>query len=88
MSREFPITAPIVVIPPATGVLLTLATGLSRGGKARVIAPFGCALGIIPHMTAAIRARVIARPNGLARMRRRFAAAFAMLGARRVLAEH
>src|SRR5436190_21934413 len=54
MSWEFLLTALIVVISPGTGVLYTLATGLSRGGKASVVAAFGCTLGIVPHMAAAI----------------------------------
>ena len=39
---------------PGTGVLYTLATGLSRGSRASVVAAFGCTLGIVPHMAAAI----------------------------------
>ncbi|MBS0246832.1 MAG: LysE family translocator [Proteobacteria bacterium] len=54
MSLEFLITSFIVVISPGTGVLYTLAAGLSRGGKASVVAAFGCTLGIVPHMAAAI----------------------------------
>jgi threonine/homoserine/homoserine lactone efflux protein len=54
MSIEFLITSLIVVISPGTGVLYTLATGLSRGSHASVVAAFGCTLGIIPHMAAAI----------------------------------
>ncbi len=54
MSLEFLITALIVVVSPGTGVLFTLATGLSRGGRASVVAAFGCTLGIVPHMAAAI----------------------------------
>jgi threonine/homoserine/homoserine lactone efflux protein len=54
MSIEFLITTLIVVISPGTGVLFTLATGLSRGGRASVVAAFGCTLGIVPHMLAAI----------------------------------
>jgi threonine/homoserine/homoserine lactone efflux protein len=54
MSIEFLITSLIVVVAPGTGVLYTLATGLSRGSRASVIAAFGCTLGILPHMTAAI----------------------------------
>ena len=44
----------IVVVAPGTGVLYTLATGLSRGSRASVFAAFGCTLGIVPHMAAAI----------------------------------
>ena len=54
VSPEFLVTALIVVISPGTGVLYTLATGLSRGGKASIVAAFGCTLGIVPHMAAAI----------------------------------
>lgn len=54
MSLEFLITSLIVVVAPGTGVLYTLATGLSRGSRASVFAAFGCTLGIVPHMAAAI----------------------------------
>ena len=54
MRLEFLITSLIVVASPGTGVLYTLAAGLSRGSRASVIAAFGCTLGIIPHMAAAI----------------------------------
>jgi threonine/homoserine/homoserine lactone efflux protein len=54
MSPEFLITSFIIVISPGTGVLYTLATGLSRGARASVAAAFGCTIGIIPHMAAAI----------------------------------
>jgi threonine/homoserine/homoserine lactone efflux protein len=54
VSAEFLITSLIVVVSPGTGVLYTLAAGLSRGSRASVVAAFGCTLGIIPHMAAAI----------------------------------
>lgn len=54
MSLEFLVTALIVVVSPGTGVLFTLATGLARGSSASVVAAFGCTLGIVPHMAAAI----------------------------------
>ena len=54
MSLEFLITSFIVVISPGTGVLYTLATGLSRGARASIVAAFGCTLGIVPHLAAAI----------------------------------
>jgi threonine/homoserine/homoserine lactone efflux protein len=54
MSLEFLITSLIVVVSPGTGVLYTLAAGLSRGARASVVAAFGCTLGIVPHMAAAI----------------------------------
>ena len=54
MSVEFLVTSLIVVVSPGTGVLYTLATGLSRGARASVVAAFGCTIGIVPHMAAAI----------------------------------
>src|SRR5262250_2871412 len=54
MTIEFLITTLIVIVSPGTGVLYTLATGLSRGSRASVVAAFGCTLGIVPHMAAAI----------------------------------
>lgn len=54
MSIEFLITALIVVVTPGTGVLYTLAAGLSRGGRASVLAAFACTLGIVPHLAAAV----------------------------------
>ena len=54
MSIEFLITSLIVVASPGTGVLYTLAAGLSRGSRASIVAAFGCTLGIVPHMAAAI----------------------------------
>ena len=39
---------------PGTGVLYTLATGLSRGARASVVAAFGCTVGIVPHLAAAM----------------------------------
>jgi threonine/homoserine/homoserine lactone efflux protein len=54
MSIEFILTTLVVVISPGTGALYTISAGLSRGAKASVIAAFGCTLGIVPHMLAAI----------------------------------
>jgi threonine/homoserine/homoserine lactone efflux protein len=54
MSIEFIVTTLIVVISPGVGALYTISAGLSRGAKASVIAAFGCTLGIVPHMLAAI----------------------------------
>jgi threonine/homoserine/homoserine lactone efflux protein len=54
MSIEFLITSLIIVASPGTGVLYTLAAGISRGSRASVVAAFGCTLGIVPHMAAAI----------------------------------
>jgi threonine/homoserine/homoserine lactone efflux protein len=54
MSIDFLLTTLIIVVSPGTGVLFTMATGLSRGSRASVVAAFGCTLGIVPHMAAAI----------------------------------
>jgi threonine/homoserine/homoserine lactone efflux protein len=54
LSVEFLITSLIVIVSPGTGVLYTLATGLSRGSRASVVAAFGCTLGIVPHMAGAV----------------------------------
>lgn len=54
MSIEFLLTSFIIVASPGTGVLVTLAAGLSRGARASVIAALGCTLGIVPHMLAAV----------------------------------
>ena len=54
MSIDFLVTSLIVIVSPGTGVLYTLAAGLSRGSRASVVAAFGCTLGIVPHMAAAI----------------------------------
>lgn len=54
MSYEFLITSFIIVASPGTGALYTLAIALSRGARASLVAAFGCTLGIIPHLAAAI----------------------------------
>ena len=54
MSAEFLVTSLVIVATPGTGVLYTLAAGLSRGARASVLAAFACTLGIVPHMLAAI----------------------------------
>jgi len=54
VSIAFLVTTLIVVVTPGTGVVYTLSAGLSRGGRASVIAALGCTLGIVPHMVATI----------------------------------
>lgn len=54
MSLEFLLTTLIIVASPGTGVIYTLAAGLSRGGRASVLAAFACTLGIVPHLVAAM----------------------------------
>ena len=54
MSLSFLLTSLIVVASPGTGVLYTLAAALTRGSRASIAAAFGCTLGIVPHMLAAM----------------------------------
>ncbi len=54
MSLQFLITALVVVLAPGTGVIYTLAIGLGQGRRAATWAAFGCTIGIVPHLAAAI----------------------------------
>ncbi len=54
MSLDFLITSMVVILIPGTGVIYTLATGLGAGRAASVAAAFGCTLGILPHLAAAM----------------------------------
>jgi LysE type translocator len=54
MTLSFLLTSLIVVASPGTGVLYTLAAALTKGSRASVAAAFGCTLGILPHMLAAM----------------------------------
>ncbi|KQV89287.1 LysE family translocator [Pelomonas sp. Root1237] len=54
MNLEFLTVSLLVVASPGTGAAVTIATGLSRGARMAVIAAFGCTLGVVPHMLAAI----------------------------------
>lgn len=54
MSVAFLLTTLIVVVTPGTGAVFSIAAGLSRGAKAGLVAAFGCTLGVVPHMVAAI----------------------------------
>lgn len=54
MSVEFLITALIIVVSPGTGAVYTVGTGLTRGLRMSTVAAFGCTLGIVPHLAAAV----------------------------------
>jgi threonine/homoserine/homoserine lactone efflux protein len=54
MTLSFLLTSLIVVASPGTGVLYTLAAALAQGSRAGIAAAFGCTLGIVPHMVAAM----------------------------------
>ena len=71
MSAEFLLTSLVVVATPGTGVIYTLAAGLTRGARASIVAAAGCTLGIVPHMLAAI--------TGLAALLHTSAVAFGVL---------
>jgi threonine/homoserine/homoserine lactone efflux protein len=54
MTLSFLLTSLIVVASPGTGVLYTLAVALTQGSRPSMAAAFGCTLGIVPHMLAAM----------------------------------
>jgi len=54
VSVDFLLVSLVVIVSPGTGVLYTLAAAVARGSRAGVIAAFGCTLGIVPHMLAAV----------------------------------
>src|ERR1700694_361956 len=54
MTLSFLLTSLIVVASPGTGVLYTLAVALPQGARPSIAAAFGCTLGIVPHMLAAM----------------------------------
>ncbi len=54
MSIEFLLTSLVIVATPGTGVLYTVAAGLSYGTRKSLVAAAACTLGIVPHMLAAI----------------------------------
>ncbi|RRR81948.1 LysE family translocator [Streptomyces sp. RP5T] len=54
MSLAFLLTTLVVVATPGTGVVYTLAAGLSRGPRASIVAAFACTLGIVPHVLATV----------------------------------
>lgn len=54
MTLEYLLTSMVVVLLPGSGVLYTLAFGLSKGWRASILAALGCTLGILPHIAASI----------------------------------
>lgn len=54
MSLEFLLTSLVVILLPGTGVLYTLAVGLTQGMRAGIVAAFACTLGIVWHAIASI----------------------------------
>jgi threonine/homoserine/homoserine lactone efflux protein len=66
MTLSFLLTSLIVVASPGTGVLYTLAAALTRGSRASIAAAFGCTLGIVPHMIAAMLGLAVLHTSALA----------------------
>lgn len=54
MGLAFVVTSLIIVITPGTGALYTIATGLTRGARAGVVAALAGTLATFPHLLAAI----------------------------------
>lgn len=67
MSLTFLVTSLVIVALPGTGALLTVSAGLLHGGRASVVTAFGCTLGIVPHLVAAITGTAaLLRASGIA----------------------
>lgn len=65
MGWTFLLTSLIIVATPGTGVLITIGAGLSRGARSSLVAAFGCTLGIVPHLLAAVTgAAAVLRASG------------------------
>ena len=54
MSWAFLITSLAIIATPGTGAILTIVAGLRGGRRLAVVTAFGCTLGIVPHLLAAI----------------------------------
>lgn len=54
MSIAFLLTSLAIVATPGTGAILTISAGLRGGRRLSVVTAFGCTLGIVPHLIAAI----------------------------------
>ncbi|MEV1147310.1 LysE family translocator [Micromonospora sp. NPDC049799] len=71
MTIAFLVTTLVVVLTPGAGVLFTLSAGLTGGPRAALVAAFGCTVGIVPHLAAAV--------TGLAALLHSSALAFGLL---------
>ncbi|MGN9810102.1 LysE family translocator [Micromonospora sp. BQ11] len=71
MTVAFLVTTLVVVLTPGAGVLFTLSAGLTGGPRAALVAAFGCTVGIVPHLAAAV--------TGLAALLHSSALAFGLL---------
>jgi threonine/homoserine/homoserine lactone efflux protein len=67
MSVTFLMTSLVIVALPGTGALLTVSAGLAHGARASLVTAFGCTLGIVPHLAAAITGTAaLLRASGVA----------------------
>src|ERR1700756_1908114 len=67
MSAAFLLTSLVIIAMPGTGALITLSAGVSRGARAGAVAAFGCTLGIVPHLIAAVTGTAaLLRASGVA----------------------
>lgn len=67
MSIAFLLTSLVIVATPGTGAILTIAAGLRRGRRQSVVTAFGCTLGTVPHMVAAVTGTAaLLRASGVA----------------------
>jgi threonine/homoserine/homoserine lactone efflux protein len=67
VSVAFLLTSLVIVAMPGTGALITLSAGVSRGARASIVAAFGCTLGIVPHLIAAVTGTAaLLRASGVA----------------------
>jgi threonine/homoserine/homoserine lactone efflux protein len=67
MSLAFVLTSLAIVATPGTGAILTIAAGLRSGRRTAVVTAFGCTVGIVPHLVAAITGTAaLLRAGGLA----------------------
>jgi threonine/homoserine/homoserine lactone efflux protein len=67
VTAQFWLTALVITVTPGTGVLYTVAAGLSAGRRTSIAAAFGCTLGILPHLAAAVfGAAALLRASGVA----------------------
>ena len=54
MSLAFLVTSLIIIATPGTGAILTIGAGIRGGRRLALVTAFGCTLGIVPHLVAAI----------------------------------
>jgi threonine/homoserine/homoserine lactone efflux protein len=67
VSVAFLITSLAIVATQGTGAILTIAAGLRHGRRMSVLTAFGCTLGTLPHLAAAVTGTAaLLRASGVA----------------------